>query len=795
MEEKSKEERSHLRNILRSARQEFEDTGALSNDTYKKVIEIAQSPPPSSWYHAHRPSYTPPKKQAYNLLLRTQSRVIGRWKYSLHKKTSDLTPQSKEKRKRVFLVESIDDVISESTPESFPSNFRRALYSKLFPDSSKLIFLDEIEGNETVQLIKKFQKGDQLALEKLVEKKAPYFASRLNKNIPLGDRLQIATMALYQASKNALFVGGFNKYVNFYIRGEVRRYFEEEGNENLVPFSHRIETEIADTKRIREFSDDIYDDILEKAEHVNRNCFIPLADEDIPKKTAARFNRLVSDEGKSLSVYMRQFKKAAKVFSQREFEGRYLSPVQDEEELADLFCEYYPDQEKIYSEMVRQTALLRINKYNRHLEQNPYIEFESFDEDLQAFIIEKDRILSDRINKFKKELQSKEKPTSDKYLHLLARTLKSVEKVIQDNNLESCGEEDLEHLIKTATKSAIYKEGFEAMPLDFQKEVFTQKIKNEHLPGLFSLRLEAQEYCLDVFDLFYLSSVGDVNKILAQLYQNNTFLHKKLPSGAFDAIQRNFEGLAHRYILAFEDHPLFSEAQSTLENERSHKVISINQKAEPNYAVLSPKICEEKILGLPENMENYADAGEISDIVDKIKKKAVRLVRAYEENGLSLPLLIEKKGYESVIHIVSTYDGSLIISPDAFHNNEKASFSQEEAVENYFENLKTKIITKDYNYTKEIINNLKQRLPEFADPDEPSPEQLFSKYDAWGGEKIRNLAELLFKDRKTRKKAYEARDRDWEQKEIIAIRNRVRDHVYEIKQEIHENDPYKDMPF
>ncbi len=798
------------REVLKAAKKELEETGTLTKNTQTKVKSIARKASPKNW-----PKGNSQKKQAYILLRKANKNALRRWSYTFHRRYDSWSEKEKNKQKngrkqsvergKNYLVgNALREALTISHSESFPQAFKKALYAPF----GKYSFLEDIVGNETVQLIKGVQRNDEVSISRLVEKKTPYFAKKLSKDISWEDRKQIAAKAIYTAAKKALFVGGFNKYILFHITRELSNYYADTPKNDLVPFSHRLETEIADVHSIRAFDDDTYETLLEQSEIANRNSFINLGDGVVPYKLLKRFNKLISDEGKSMKLFMKAFKE--ELLSYQKSKKDFVASAQ--QKIISLFHQDALQKGKqITREVVENTLQNVIKKYNN---EHLYADEEPREEFYALFLKERKRIITKEVKRLlseqKKAIQIKEQYHNVKYLHLLARTLTDVEEVISYSNLLATEEERISEIKSEAVDTAKYVSGFEAMPWEFKKAAVLAKINNTHFWGPTLDPSAMRNYCLHEEDLESLAQFGDVKTILARLYQEEIILSSSIGKGVFKAGQRNpSEAFNEWGVVAFNNHPLLQEASAPL-SSKSHQLEEIIITNEYTCAFLTPIISS--------NLDSWSYSFEDSEEkikkakekLEQAKKEAITVVKEYEKNNVPVPPLVRNiQGYfdddlKYSLEMRLTDDNKVIISPEAFYtfnNKNGSSWEVEEYFENERERLEQKYANekqKEYAFTAKMLERLNRFWTRFLDPDDPTPKQLLAKFDDWGSKKVREIGDFIEEARKERAKNYEIEQQKIHPEEEI---DKSDYHVIiiprkETQEALYSNEEFdKDLPF
>lgn len=739
--------------VLRDAEKELELTNTLSELTQIKVRSIARSKKPGNW-----PFGRSNKRKAYYLLQAANKHITRRWIYSFSRKNSDLELKEKNLKKIREIFRSVDEAVAYSSiNESFETSYKKALYKTL---NKKYVFLEDVTGNETVDLIKKIQKGSLQAIRRMVEKKVPYFSSRVTRSIPYSDRVQIATKAIIAASQKAIFVGGFNKYINYFLRAETSNYFKDFPNERTVPFSHRLE-ELADLDSIKLFDKETYQEVLEQSEQANGRMFAKLDDVNIPPKIMERFNKLISSDGKSMSVFMNAFKDKIRAYDT--FDPHSIA----EEKLIDLFYEdALVKNPKLTRDTVERVLEDITSRLNEDDYQRPITDFEG---NTQTYLKQRKELIEKEVQRLVNEHKEQFPLTNDRdnYFHMIARTLADVESTISSSNLLQDENDTRTELIWEAESAANYFLGFEAMPWEFQKAAVISKINNTNVFGAVLDSANIKNYCLIVDDLNSLRKIANPKIILQGLYTEEIVLTGMASDKVYLAAQRDPDSaFLNRGVFVFKGHPLLKEINSNLNGKATHELEEIIENENFSGAFLVP-VEHEQGLGIPYYLEKETHDEQLKEI-EAIKEKALETIKHYEDNNIPLPELVSQcqEGYE--LAMVSTKYGKIIIDPKAFYSEIK-SYRQSYAVSNYFDDKIRELqneyqseIEKDYRYTWKIVNRLSRFWTEFKDLDEPTEEQLMSKFDDWGGRKIRDLADTIELDRKHRSKEYERQVRKGE---------------------------------
>jgi hypothetical protein len=748
--------------ILSNANNEFLEESTLSENTLNKVFMIYRSQSPKNWHFGNSN-----KKKAYRLIRKVYSPVIKRWGYSFSKRNGDLSDKEKNIKKNSYIFEAINEVANTSPGILNREEF---LIKNLYANFGKYSLFSEVEG-ETVDLIKGIKEGSEVALKKLIEKKKNYLMSKIKYRISWRDKESIVSKAIFDASNKALFVGGFNKYLDFHVQSELKKYFSEFPSDKLAFMGERIEKEFADVDSIKLFDKDSYETLLEQSEIANRGQFIPVEEVPIPKKLLSRFEKLILSEGKSLSPYMDGF-----------IQGVRVGPLGkiSNDELKELFVDKYSG---VKRNIVEDKIGEFLEKYGRYIEEKEahgLFDPDDWSGEFQIFLKEKEELEKKEFEK--RDSETKLKKHDKRYLHLVARTLEDVGKDISYYNfgIYENEEEKILDLKGAGMEVSDYFVGFENMPFEFRKEALISKISGNEFFG----EKAVKRYCLNQEDLNSLKEIALPSKILGDLYGEGIVLQEKISEDVYRAaILTKGENSLEKQVVVFNNHPLVKESKANLKN-KSHNLLESFCFEGYSCVLLSKKKTES--LNLPGIVTVSEDFERIIENLNGLESDVLKFLEGYRVNGIPVPrelvenniisrhlpkfvlnfskqenleenkewMIVPKSFYspeesEKLIIIpnsfyVTSFDDSMVASDKIKH-----FFSwKRKVLENSYENSRKK----DYDWTLKMLGRLDCFWPEYKDPDEPSINQLMSKYDEWGGKRIREIGDILEEDRKRRER-------------------------------------------
>ncbi|MGV8162385.1 MAG: hypothetical protein ACP5N2_03590 [Candidatus Nanoarchaeia archaeon] len=498
--------------VLNEAKKELKEKGELDSESLEAIIAIAKLPKPDNW-KGFKKKWPHGKSQVYDafkLIKLNAKQLLFRWSRSARIKDKEINRYAciddaiTNIAKDIVLSDNLERSITSS---KFNSLLMKNLYKHIEKYEGQYIFLEDAKEDRVAILVEGIKENDQTALLKLYGIYGSDFMKRLYKySIPKPDKETIIKLALWSASQNLLFLGGFKTYVAKYLKKEVIKYFKDTSfSSHEYTFRNLLETEIADLESIKLFEKDIYEDLYEMSWQVNHNKgFLKVDSVSLPKNVVNKIYGLMHSEGKFIGLYVQE---AIKAMTGRLNSNERIS----ENKLVELF------QEK-YAEVSREIIERSIENYESGNGSEEILELYRTEkkllleneqervENANLLLIEKQQAGLGKIQIGPKQL----------YLSILARVLvPSIEGKLSSDALclgssEEGIKERLDNIQEWAQLAAKRKEQFEFLPEEFRKEVILSQIFDHEITEAKKYKFNLVSYFLEEGTLKRLSTLNSV---------------------------------------------------------------------------------------------------------------------------------------------------------------------------------------------------------------------------------------------------------------------------------------------